>query len=304
MEQNITDQVQSTPEQAPEPTGPQSFEEIFTNIGEGTSVETVNSEQAPAEGQPSGAPDTQQTVDNDQRRFQYWQSQADKRQNEIDRLAKQNEVLQNQLNVNLTSNQPAAEQEEQFPEPPRKPQQPHGFNRDEAVADPNSVSAQYLNQVEQWRDNMDEYNRLFTQYNVAKMQENVQEINNQRQEEMKQQAAEQQWRSQQNEAVEYIKGNFGATPEQAQDFVARYSDPKSVTMENLWKLYQLEAGQGVSQTQPISSGPSADFQQTLAAQQVPSPMGVVTGQSNSQTGSIEDQMMDAMVSDHNKKNYF
>ena len=300
---DLTQQTQSTPEPAPEPTGPQSFEEIFTNMGEGTPVETVTSEQAPPGGQPPQTTETPQPVENDERRFQYWQSQADKRQNEIERLGKQNEVLQNQLQANVAPAQPNAEQEEQFPEPPQKPQQPHGFNRDEAMTDPNSQSAQYLNQVDSWRDNMDEYNRLFTQYNVAKVQENMQEINDQRQTEMKRQAAEQQWHSQQNEAVDYIKGNFGATPEQAQEFVTRYSDPKSVTMENLWKLYQLEVGQGITPSQS-TSGPSPAFQQTLAAQQIPSPMGVVTGQSNSQTGSVEDQMMNAMVSDHKSKNYF
>ena len=35
---DLTQQTTSTPEQAPEPTGPQSFEEIFTNMGEGTQI--------------------------------------------------------------------------------------------------------------------------------------------------------------------------------------------------------------------------------------------------------------------------
>ncbi len=298
-----SEQVQNTPEQAPEPTGPQSFEEIFTNMGEGTPVETVNEQEAPQGGQPPQPVDTP-TADNDERRFQYWQSQADKRQNEIDRLHEQNQVLQNQLSHNIQApKQDNTAQEEKFPEPPQKPRTPHGFSRDEAMTDPNSRSAEYVNQVETWRENMDEYNRLYTQYNVAKMQESMESIQNQQQEQMKKAAQQQQYRQQQSEAIDYIKGNFGANDEQAQEFVARYSDPKSVTMDNLWKLFQLETGQGIAPNQQTPT-PSPAFQQTQAAQQIPSPMGVVTGQSGQETGTIEDQMMNAMINDHKNKNYF
>ena len=300
---DLNQQTESTPEQAPEPTASQSFEDIFTSMGEGKPVETVNEQPAPQGGQPPQPVDTP-AVDNDERRFQYWQSQSDKRQNEIERLNEQNTVLQNQLNHTIqTSKQDSTVQEQEFPEPPQKPSTPHGFSRDEAMTDPGSRSAEYLNQVEAWRENMDEYNRLYTQYNVAKVQESMQDIQKQRQSELTRAAQEQQYRQKQVEAVDYIKGNFGATDVQAREFVTRYSDPKSVTMDNLWKLYQLEAGQGVSPNQPQVT-PSAAFQQTQAAQQIPSPMGVVSGQSGQQTGTVEDQMMDAMVSDHKSKNYF
>jgi hypothetical protein len=302
MEVEQQQAVQETP-QVEESTGPSSFEEIFQNMGEGTPAEAGQQAQAPQEGQPSTPVETptQQPVNNDERRFQYWQSEADKRQNMIDSQQKQIEMLQQQQQQQPTApaNQPAP-QEEKFPEPPQRPIPPAGFSREDAMSDPSGLSAQYQNQVEQWRDNMDEYNYLHSQYNAAKTNERFDAIQKEQQKTLQKQAAEQQWYEQQNQATEYLKGTFGATPEQAQEFVQRYSDPKSVTMDNLWKLYQLESGQG----QVPNNGPSPAFQQTQNAQQVPSPMGVVTGAGQGQQGSIEDQMMNAMVNDHNKTNYF
>ena len=296
-------QMQEAPQQPEQATGPSSFEEIFQNMGEGTPVETVEQAQAPQEGQPSqnvDTPPTQQPVSNDERRYQYWQSEADKRQNLIDSQQKQIEMMQQQMQQSAQTQAPVQQEEEKFPEPPRKPAPPAGFSREDAMADPNGVSAQYLNQVEQWRDNMDEYNYLHSQYTSAKTNERIEVMEKERQEVLRRQAAEQQWHQQQTQAVQHVQGQYGATPEQAQEFVQRYSDPKSVTMDNLWKLFQLETGQG----QVPNNGPSPAFQQTQNAQQVPSPMGVVSGSGEGQQGSIEDQMMQAMINDHNKTNYF
>ena len=53
---------------------------------------------------------------------------------------------------------PTSQEQEEFPPPPAKPEQPRGFSRDEALADPNSDSAVYLDSVEKWRDDMMQYN--------------------------------------------------------------------------------------------------------------------------------------------------
>ena len=328
VEQQHPQETHKQPEQA---TWPSSFEEIFQNMGEGTPVETAEQAQAPQEGQPSQAVDTpqiQQPVSNDERRYQYWQSEADKRQNMIDSQQKQIEMMQQQIQQPAQPQAPVQQEEEKFPEPPRKPAPPAGFSREDAMADPSGLSAQYLNQVDQWRDDvyyyesdwfeklpdcirdgltihidehyMDEYNYLHSQYTAAKTNERIETMEKERQRVLKQQAAEQQWQQQQTQAVQHVQGQYGATPEQAQEFVQRYSDPKSVTMDNLWRLYQLEVGQG----QVPNNGPSPAFQQTQNAQQVPSPMGVVSGSGEGQQGSIEDQMMQAMINDHNSTNYF
>ena len=74
--------------------------------------------------------------------------------------------------------QPAKEEEsyDYFPPPPTKPSKPSVFNREDALADPSSESAKYLDSVDSWRDEMDEYNRLYTEYNMALMAEEKQKF--------------------------------------------------------------------------------------------------------------------------------
>ena len=57
-----------------------------------------------------------------------------------------------------TPAQPAQAPVEEFPAAPEKPQRPRTFNREEAYSDPNSESARYLDELEGWRDDINEYN--------------------------------------------------------------------------------------------------------------------------------------------------
>ena len=79
--------------------------------------------------------------------------------------------MQQQQPVQQTEAQP--QQEVDFPPPPEKPVKPRTFNRQEAYEDSSSESARYLDEVDDWRDKIDEYNSLKNQYDNALVREKM-----------------------------------------------------------------------------------------------------------------------------------
>ena len=112
-----------------------NIESAFTQGNEGE----VREEAAPvATEQPVQTETPAQEVSNDEKRYQYWQSTADKLKNE-------NEQLRNSLAAQVQQAPQVAQPqevaqpvEEEFPPPPEKPQRPRNFSREDAYADPNS----------------------------------------------------------------------------------------------------------------------------------------------------------------------
>ena len=283
-------------------------EAVFGNINEGSdSVESAftsgneGSEEvaAPETGQPA-----QETIkpvvdnNNDETRYQYWQSQADKLKSENAKL-KESMAQQTQAPVKPQAN--VQEQVEEFPAPPEKPQRPRNFSREDAYADPNSESARYLDDHDQWRDNMTEYNALKTQYDNAVLQERFDKIEQEKVDNAKRAEAYRVQQQQTNEVKDYVTGHYGFSQEQANDFVQKMSNPESLTVDNLVKLYQLTESGSINNQSPTQ--PSDSFKQVQNAQQVPSPMGVMpSGNANNDGRSLEDKIMDTMVGNFNNKN--
>ena len=256
-------------------------------------------ESAPAEtGQPNE--EVAKTDDNDTKRYQYWQSQADKMKNELETVKAQvTDLSKKSENVNNVAQEESAPTVEQFPDPPSRPNKPSNFNRDEALADPSSESAKYMDSVDSWRDDMNEYNSLKSQYQTTVLQEKLDAIENTRQEEIKRAQHQQQVEKQTSEVREYVMGHHGLSEADAQNFVKTMSDPASINIDNLVQLYRMNSGQPVAK--PVE--PSADFKQTQNAQQVPSPMGVMpSGASSGDNSSMEDKIMDTMIGNFNGKN--
>ena len=278
--------------------GSGSVESAFTKGNEGS--EEV---AAPETGQP--AQETTQPVtgevsdDNDEKRYQYWQSQADKLKNENAQL-KQSMTQQPQAPVQ--SEAPAQPQAEEFPPPPAKPQRPRNFSREEAYSDPSSESARYLDEHDSWRDDISEYNTLKTQYDNALLQERFDNIDREKVENVKRAEAYRAHQQQTNEVKQYVTGHYGMSEDQANDFVQKMSNPESLTVDNLVKLYQLNESGSVNNQTP-NTQPSDTFKQVQNAQQVPSPMGVMpSGQANNDGRSVEDKIMDTMVGSFHSKN--
>ena len=283
--------------------GQLSVEEAFFTSEE---QPTVNNETV-------GTPETQDTPagdganlnieqaqqSNDERRFQYWQSEADKAKNEVAELKAQ---LNQQPQPQQVQPAPVEQKPvEEFPPAPEKPKAPVGFNRAEANEDPNSASAQYLNQLDEWRDDIIQYNSLKSEYQTALVSEQLQIQEKARQDDIRRAQAYQQQQQQVNQVHQRVQAEFGLTAEEATEFVQTMSKPESLTMDNLVQLYRMQKGSGQTvQTQP--TGPSETFNQQARAQQVPSPMGVLPAQQNESTTSAEDTIMDSMINGYKKSN--
>jgi hypothetical protein len=100
-----------------------------------------------------------------------------------------------------------------------------------------------------------------------------------------------------------VKNTYNASDDEIRGFVDKFSSDDSITIDNLWRLYQMENGGQPSTPAPVKVG-SSTFEQTKRAQQVASPMGIVSGQSAGGQGSAEDRIMDTMVSNYKSKNPF
>ena len=248
---------------------------------------------------------------NDEVRYQYWQSQAAKMQNEltqykeleaqytpyVDYLKANPQAV---MNINAANSPEPAK--EAFPSAPEKPRKPRGFSREDALSDTNSDSARYLDDLDDWQDKIVEYNQLQSEYTNAKLQETVQEMHAREQRVQQIQRVEADRQKQLGEVNEFVIANHGLDQEQASRFIKDMSSPESITMDNLVQLWMAKEGlQSTPQQQ--TAQPSAQFQQTQNASQVPSPMGVLPG-GQGQAGGAEDQMMDAMLTDYKSRNPF
>ena len=293
-------------------------ESVFTDspqVGEGSTEETTltptdaftepSGEEAPKE-----APSTQEGAipgdpKNDDTRYQYWQSQAAKKENELQQMQQHVQRAQQaqQLQQNTQTQHPQEQVQEEFPAPPEKPGKPRNFNRQEAFEDSSSESAKYLDDVDEWRDNIEEYRNLKDDYETSIMQEQIQGQQAQRAQAERVRQAQIQQSQQLNEVQNLVQGHYGMSQQDTQEFITTMSNPSSITVDNLVQLYRLQKGQGggapVNPGQPAQ--PSPQFQQAQRAQQVPQPMGVQPTAGNNQAPA-EDQIMDNMITDFKSKN--
>ena len=268
-------------------------------------TEAVTDSPKPVETTEEANPEVPTQADNEQVRYAYWQSQADKSKNELESVKKTNEVLTQQLTSLMQGNaqpqQPEQKETEEFPPPPDKPQRPLSFNREEAYTDPSSESAQYQNAVEAWRDDMDEYNRLEREYNMALIQSERQEMEanqNKYREAQEQQAREQE---QMTEMRNQARQQFNASDQEFDEYVKMMSDTQSMSFENTWRLFQVNKGQSMQPT--AQPAPSAAFQQTRKAQSIPNSMGVLPSQNtNVEQKSAGDKLMDSIIADNDRFN--
>ena len=313
----MTDNITDTPQSANPNEPNQAFEGPWpTEDSNNTSVEdaffgsqetTETQEQTPpqVEGTPETPPIQEQAQEysakNDDKRFEYWQSQASKNQNDVAQIQQQNQELQAQVKAMqaLKSEEPKTPVK-RFPAPPAKPKKPRTFSREEAYADPNSESARYLDEHEEWRDDMSDYSSLKQEYTMKSMQSRLDSQEKSRQDEVLRQEAYMAEQQQMNDVNTHLQGHYGFNDGDAQEFIQQMSDPNSLSLDNLVQLYRLQKGQG----QPNQgNAPSPAFQQTQRAQQIPSPMGVQTGQGGGNDAKTDsDKIMDNMITDFNSKN--
>jgi len=255
-------------------------------------------EAAPEEGQPATVQETpQQDAKNDERRYQYWQSQAAQRENELQALRKQVEQVQS---APATQPQEQAETVQEFPPPPQTPQKPAGFSREEAWSDSKSASAQYLDEKDSWDTDIAQYNELKHQYELAVMKEKLDDQGKYlgAQEQQRQNKIEQG--RQISQISEHVQGHYGFNPTETKEFIKTMSNPESISMDNLVQLFRMNQASGQQVAAP--NGPSGDFRQAKNAQQIPSPMGVMPSQAPQENRNDADSIMDDLIKSHKSKN--
>tara|TARA_R110002110_G_scaffold138894_2_gene325222 strand:- start:850 stop:1812 length:963 start_codon:yes stop_codon:yes gene_type:complete len=242
---------------------------------------------------------------NDDTRFEYWQSQASQKDNKLKDLKAQQQQMMAMQQQMMQQNQAPVTPEapvEKFPEAPTKPSKPRNFTREEAYSDSSSESARYLDEVEDWRDNMEEYKDIKHQYDIAVIQEGVNKEREARVNEIKKREAYTKQQKEIANVSNVVQQKYGLNQNEAQSFIQEMSSADSLTMDNLVQLWRIRQGQGAPTSGNVQNTPSPTFQQTKRAQQVPSPMGTMPGTGNQAQGSTEDQIMDNLIKKHNSKN--
>lgn len=283
LEENSQDQtVESSDMQA------DIFEEVFAPKGQDpfSTEGVIQEEQALVnESEPVNALDNVDAKEDDSQ-FQYWQSQADKTKAEMEALKAQVEVLTSK------SAKPQQETKEPTLVKPTKPVKPADYDYSEALADPDSSSASYMQAKESYLEEMSDF--------IMKKDEV-------RDEQMTKAKEEQFARQQHQETLTELQTKYNYTPQQANDFVSQMSSPESLSLDNLVKLHQMNMG-NTPQAEQVST--KAQEKQQLMEQRnqklsIPKPIGVQQGSSvQSPSKNVEEKMMDAMLGDFNKRNIF
>ena len=257
--------------------------------------------------------------DNDQVRYNYWQSEAQKAQNELKNLQQQwgptiNYISQNPQAVmgnmqtahsGVPATEDPAQETEEFPEPPERPTKPRGFSRTDALEDPQSDSARYMDDLDEWRDSMDEYNNLRSDYNAAVVTERMEAMEAEKQKQVEAARRAQANHKQQLEINAHVKTTYNMSDVEAQEFIQWGNRPENLSMDNLVQLYRLQKGQGVAEQAQVKP-PSENFNQVQRAQQVPSPMGVLSGQTSAPPApkNPADSLMDGLIGHTHKNDIF
>jgi|TARA_B100000073_G_scaffold13372_1_gene11113 hypothetical protein len=273
-------------------------EDIFTEIFGGPAVEefvaTDTTEQQPDFLGVEPSEPVQAPVDpkDDNSQFQYWQSQADKRQSEIDELKTQVAALSAQREAP----QEPARQEIDKVEKPIKPRKPAGFSHSEALDDPESDSAKYLSQKDQYVDDLAEY---------------MEYAETQREQSAAIQEKNRQMALRNQQVMTELQSKYSYTAPEAADFVEVMNDPSSLSLDNLVQLHQIRRGNRANAGQVINREQRPEVQQKVAQMEnrqrnltVPQPLGVQPGANVQSNKKVEDQMMDSMIGNFNKKNPF
>jgi len=303
MAENIENMDQEQGQQPEQSTANDSGlqEDIFTEIFGGPAVEefvaTDTTEQQPdfLGVEPSEPVQAPADPKDDNSQFQYWQSQADKKQGQIEELKEQVAAL-SAPRQETSRQETAVQQEIEQVQKPIKPKKPAGFNHSEALDDQESESAKYLTQKDQYVDDLANYMEVAEtrREQSAAMQER------QRQTSLRNQ-----------QVMTELQSKFSYNAAEAADFVEVMNDPSSLSLDNLVQLHQIRRGNRTNAGQVISREQTPQVRQKVAQMEnrqrnlsVPQPLGVQPGANVQSNKKVEDQMMDSMIGNFKKKNPF
>jgi len=320
VREDTNDEPQTNPEVVPE-VKTQEDEAMDSLFGTDNLFGVFDEETKPEPEKPE-APVKPESSDKqkelDDQSFKYWQSVADRKENKIrelearlsnpapsggqpeSRALPERNPATGQFVGNEQSNQPA--QEIVFPDPPPRPKKPNNFSRSDALADDNSESSRYLDDMDSWRGDITEYNSLRLQYSDLQRENTMRAEKEERDRGTRQKQAYNANQRKLGRVVDTLKRGYQATDEQIRGFVGEMSKKESVSIDNLWKVYAFNNGIPIvtgANAAPIGTQknnmPSEEFQQIERTQNVPNPMGTFPSDRSQGQKSEIDVAIDKMV---------
>ena len=170
----------------------------------------------------------------DPRRFEYWQSQADRMRGENDNLKQEIHGIKQYLAAREQQS-PSNSETMGSPVPtgnpqtelktPVQPTKPSNYNEVDAFNDPNSASFQYRNAIESYRDDVTTY---MLQKDQVREQQQMQQMRLQQDQMVDQQA------------YNHATNNYGWDSKTANEFIEWSRNPANVTIDHLAKLYEMD----------------------------------------------------------------
>jgi hypothetical protein len=269
------------------------FNDIFGDNSKDFAFQTAEETSEPILNEPS---EEQSPVDpkEDDGQFQYWQSQADKKQAEIDELKGQVSDLIQAVKSPRSAETNVGKETAPVLEKPVKPVRPVDFSQSEALADPDSSSAKYLAKQSEYMENMADYTTTLEEQRIQSLQK------------MEAQTKKQ---AQEAQLVSDLQRNYGYTNEEANDFLVKMTSPESMSLDNLVKLHRINqspdnSNQTITHVNNEIIQKQASMMNQKSKLSIPKPIGVKAGVNVQSSKKAEDNMMDSMIKNFNKKNPF
>ena len=238
-------------------------------------------------GMDNEAQEPESADDSEKGRFEYWQSRYDQKASEFetisqkledyDRIAPIAEYIQENPNVlqnvakSLSGDEPAVpsqEKSQELPKKPARPTKPTNYDATEAYMDQESESFKYRAALDNYRDEMIDFQENQENLRIQEMQNREAAIVHQRQE------------YERTQAIDGMKGQlineYGYEPQKADEFMQFYSSPESVTLENLVQLDKMR--NSPSQAEVATRQKAQQMEKQSQRMAIPTPAGVQSGQ--------------------------
>jgi len=198
---------------------------------------------APVIDSPEVVSTPQPVEDNWEIRAKYYQSEFDKTKQFLPlvQYIQENPQVLDVIEKHLTETSKPVVDTAPSVQIPVKPVRPADFNAGDAFNDSSTPSAKYLEELATYQEKMAEYIDSKEQARLTAIQE-----------------AEAQSAAQLEQArtvagiKAQVKQKFTASDVEIDEFVAEMSDPKSVSLDNLWALYQYRKGKLQPSVQPTA----------------------------------------------------
>lgn len=219
----------------------------------------------------------------DQTRFEYWQSQADKAKGELNALRQEVDYYRTQgQNADPSNGQAQAYPEQGLQEDslkePTAPDRPVSYNEIDAYSDPDSESFKYRLARDKYRDDQVSYLKEKDANRERVMQEQYEYDMQVQQDNMMR-----------TQAHSHAINSYGWEADKANEFVQWASNPDNLTLDNLAKLFELR-----SNPNPVVQQRTQEMQNQKERLAVPKTAAVQSGKAD-QPRTEEQLFSDALL---------